>query len=56
MAISIDVAEDADSKWNTRLLESNLGTIYQTNEFGEYITTIGGKPISSNLLILKAIL
>lgn len=45
MAISIDVAEDADSKWNTRLLESNLGTIYQTNEFGEYITTIGGKPI-----------
>ena len=45
MPISIDVAEHADSKWNTRLLESNIGTIYQTKEHGEYITTIGAKPL-----------
>ena len=45
MKISIDVTEDADAKWNTRLLESNLGTIYQTKEHGNFIRSIDDKPI-----------
>lgn len=35
--ISIEVTEEPDSNWNKRLLNSDLGTIYQTKEYGDYI-------------------
>jgi lipid II:glycine glycyltransferase (peptidoglycan interpeptide bridge formation enzyme) len=34
--ITIDISENSDSKWNKRLLESELGVIYQTKEFAAY--------------------
>jgi len=45
MVISIDVSEEGDSKWNTRLLESHIGTIYQSIEHGCYQNSIGEKPL-----------
>jgi len=41
--ISIDIQNDPDSKWNERLLQSELGTIYQTKDFAAAQTVIGGK-------------
>ena len=35
--ISLEISDNVDKKWNSRLIDSNLGTIYQTKE----ITRIG---------------
>lgn len=43
--ISIEVSEKPDSKWNKRLLETGLGTIFQTEERGELLKLINRKPI-----------
>ena len=32
MGITLEISDNEDSKWNSRLLESNLGTIYQSKE------------------------
>ena len=45
MTISMEVSQIPDSKWNSRLESSNLGTIYQTKEHGEYLEKINQKPI-----------
>ena len=42
--ISIEIKNDPDSKWNERLLQSELGTVYQTKDFAAAQTIIGGKP------------
>jgi lipid II:glycine glycyltransferase (peptidoglycan interpeptide bridge formation enzyme) len=42
--ISIEVGEP-DSNWNKRLLDSGLGTIYQTKEWASIITNLGWEPI-----------
>ena len=34
--ISLEVENKADSKWNERLIESGLGTIYQTMEIAKH--------------------
>ncbi len=34
--ISIEVNSEPDSNWNKRLLDSSLGTIHQTDEFGKF--------------------
>jgi len=44
MMISIRISEKPDSNWNDRL-KSNLGTIYQTKEWGEILDNMGRKPI-----------
>lgn len=44
--ISIDVGKEPDSEWNKRLLDSKLGTIYQTKEYGAYVESqLKSKPI-----------
>ena len=42
--ISIEVIEKPDSKWNERLLETGLGTIFQTEERWKLLTKFT-KPI-----------
>ena len=43
--IYIDVDEKVDSGWNDRLSKSELGTIYQTAEWGYVSEYLGWKPI-----------
>ncbi|QLH04011.1 hypothetical protein C5F49_00740 [Nitrosopumilus oxyclinae] len=42
--ISIDIQNFPDSKWNERLLTSKLGTVYQTKNFADAQSLIGGTP------------
>jgi len=42
--ISLENKDNPDSKWNERLLQSELGTVYQTKDFAAAQTLIGGKP------------
>src|SRR5690349_6421164 len=42
--ISIDICNECDASWNKRLLDSSLGTIYHTQEYASYATTLGRKP------------
>lgn len=41
--ISIEIQDEPDSKWNERLLQSELATVYQTKDFASAQTLIGGK-------------
>ena len=41
---TIDFQETPDSKWNERLLSSELGSVYQTKNFADAQMLIGGKP------------
>jgi len=41
--ISIEIQDEPDSKWNKRLLQSELATVYQTKDFASAQTLIGGK-------------
>jgi len=43
--ISIKEEKQPDSKWNDRLVESGLGTIYQTKEMATYFLKIDKNPI-----------
>jgi len=44
--ISTDIGKEPDSEWNKRLLDSKLGTIYQTKEYGAYVESrLKSKPI-----------
>lgn len=43
--ISIDINEQADAKWDKRLLENKLGTIHQTQSMGIYFKNQGLKPL-----------
>ncbi len=43
--ISLTIEEKADADWNTRLLGSKQGTIYQTKEFSDYLHTTTQEPI-----------
>ena len=43
--ISLEIEDSPDPKWNERLIESELGTIYQTREMGAYYLTQNLKPI-----------
>ena len=43
--ISIIQEEQADKNWNKRLLESSLGTIYQTKERGIYVKKADVPPL-----------
>ena len=59
--ISLEISDNVDKKWNSRLIDSNLGTIYQTKEHGEYLFKINEKPqflkfISSNGQIVGQLL
>ena len=42
--ISLEISDNVDKKWNSRLINSNLGTIYQTKEHGEYLFKINENP------------
>lgn len=59
--ISLEISDNIDKKWNSRLIDSNLGTIYQTKEHGEYLFKINEKPkflrfLSSNGQIIGQLL
>ncbi len=43
--ISLEIENIPDQRWNERLIESELGTIYQTKEMGAYYLTQNLKPI-----------
>ena len=43
--ISLVIEEKADINWNSRLLGSKQGTIYQTKEFSDYLRTTSQEPI-----------
>jgi len=43
--ISLEIEDNPDHKWNERLIESELGTIYQTKEMGAYYLAQNLKPI-----------
>ncbi len=43
--ISIDIQEKPDSKWNDRLLTSNQGTIYQTADYANFLSSVDYEPI-----------
>jgi lipid II:glycine glycyltransferase (peptidoglycan interpeptide bridge formation enzyme) len=43
--ISVEISEKADSRWNKRLLETGLGTIFQTEERSKLLELINGKTI-----------
>jgi len=43
--ITIDVGNESDKNWNSRLLESEYGTIYQTKEWSKNLKNIGQNPI-----------
>jgi lipid II:glycine glycyltransferase (peptidoglycan interpeptide bridge formation enzyme) len=43
--ISVEASEQADSKWNKRLLETGLGTIFQTEERSKLLELINVKTI-----------
>jgi len=45
MSLSILEEEIADKKWNDRLLQSGLGTIYQSKEIALHFEKLGKKPI-----------
>ena len=51
--ISLTIEEKADSDWNSRLLCSNQGTIYQTKEFSDYLQTTTQEPIFLKFLDSK---
>ncbi len=42
--ISLNISGECDSGWNERLLNSNLGTIHNTNEYATYAKTLGLQP------------
>ena len=59
--ISLEISDNVDKKWNSRLINSNLGTIYQTKEHGEYLFKINENPqflkfLSSNGQIIGQLL
>jgi len=43
--ITIDISDQADLKWNKRLEDSNLGTIYQSAEIAQHFINIKQKPL-----------
>lgn len=42
--ISLDITEEADAEWNSRLIKSDLATIYQTKEWGNLLRNESRKP------------
>ena len=42
--ITIEHSHNPDSEWNKRLIDSNLGTIYQTVERANFLKTIDVHP------------
>ena len=42
--ITVEITDKAESKWNTRLIESSLGTIYQTKEIATFFKKQGHQP------------
>lgn len=42
--ITVESTSHADHEWNKRLLNSNLGTVYNTQEYALYASTLGRKP------------
>jgi len=40
--ISVEITDKPDSNWNKRLIDSKLGTIYQTQEYGLYTNSALG--------------
>jgi len=42
--VEIQINEQADNSWNKRLLNSKLGTIYHTSEYGSFINHKGWTP------------
>jgi len=51
--ISLEVENKADSKWNERLIESGLGTIYQTAEIAQHFRNIKQKPLFLKFIDIK---
>jgi len=43
--ISLEIEDSPDNRWNERLIESELGMIYQTKETGSYYHSQNLKPI-----------
>jgi len=43
--LSIEATESPDKGWNKRLLDSNLGTIYQTKEWAAYLSSLKQEPL-----------
>jgi lipid II:glycine glycyltransferase (peptidoglycan interpeptide bridge formation enzyme) len=43
--LTVESSEKADSRWNKRLLESGLGTIFQTEERSKLLELINGKTV-----------
>ena len=51
--ISLLIEEKTDKNWNSRLLNSKQGTIYQTKEFSDYLLTTNQEPIFLKFLDSK---
>jgi len=44
--VTLEIQEQPDSQWNSRLKDSEYGTIFQTKEYGSYIQSrLKSKPI-----------
>ena len=43
--ISIEESETADKNWNSRLSSSNLGTIYHTKQYANFLISKNYRPI-----------
>ena len=43
--ITLEIEDTPDQRWNERLIESELGTIYQAKEMGAYYLAQNLKPI-----------
>lgn len=43
--ISIEISKTPDHDWNKRIFNSNYGTIYQTQEWGDLLNSLGRTPM-----------
>ena len=43
--ISVETSDIPDKKWNSRLLDTNLGTIYQSKEHANFAEKIEQDPL-----------